>query len=170
MSTRNETLWKLTDLPRNRPNITKVTNAIDGLEDLRNTLEPWLDAAEEIEQHVETFVEKTDEIDPDYMRDGAHDKLTALVRQLSGFLPHQDSELRQFVENYDAAKEGLDELESMYEDLTSYTGDDREEKWYEILELLRQMIDGMDQLESLDAPAEPVDEEDEEAADVLASA
>lgn len=164
MSHRTDGFWKLTDLPRNRPNITKVTDALDRMQDLRDTLEPWLDAAEEIEQHVETFVEKTDEIDPDYMRDGAHDKLAGLVRQLSGFLPHQESELRLFVQNYDEAKEGLEELEGMYEDTTSYTADDRETKWYEILELFGQLINGMDQLESLDAPAEPdADEGDADA-------
>lgn len=161
MSDPVQRLQKLAESSRSRRNMEKIQGELDNLQELRDSLEPWLEAAEEINEHVEEFGERFGEIDVDYLSKGAHERLSALLAELSHFLPHQESMLSVFVEKYDEVREGIEELESMLED-RDYTAEDRNEKWDETTAVLEEVANALDELSTVGAEPLVSGDEDED--------
>jgi hypothetical protein len=162
MTDRITTLMKLADSSRNRKNMEKVQTELGNLQELRDSLEPWLEAAEEISSHIDTFAERTSEIDADYLPAGVHDKLEALIVELKKFLPEEGSELALLPEQFDTATEGIGELEGMLDD-RDYGAEDRDEKWYEATEAFGQVVVGLDLLSCLGTDLEAESEEEKDS-------
>jgi predicted component of type VI protein secretion system len=162
MSAHVARIEKLTNLTRSRRNMEKVTGELDNLEELKQQLEPWLEAAEEIQSHIGQFIGRFDEIDADYLPDGAHSKAETLIRSLDHFLPGEYGSLASFVETFDEARDGLDELETMLED-RDYSADERDGKWYEVLDAVQRLAEGVAELDTMgERPTVSDDEEEEE--------
>lgn len=152
-------LEKMAQLSRSRRNMDKIRDELDNLEELRNSLEPWLEAAQEVGEYVTAMIEKFYEIDANFLAEGAHDAFELMATGFERYVPEDGGELATFVESFDGVREGLDELESMLDD-RDYGAEDRDEKWYEALDFVQNMANALAQLESLGVPPKVLDEEE----------
>lgn len=148
MSDHIAALRKLAHAPRNRRNIDKALAILEEIEPLGSTLSDWLSEADTVRDAIDTFADRTGEIDAEFLSDGTIEKLVDAVDKLRLFTPEPDSELAALPENIDEAKSNIDELNDMLED-RDYTGDDRDEKWDEITQQLDAIATGLDLLSTL---------------------
>lgn len=153
-----ENLQKLAQASRSRKNMDKIQCAIDEIEEHREPLEGWLEAADEIRDALSKFTEKTGELDGDLMHDGEQTKLVNLAEQFERYIPSPDSMLAALPENIESVMNNLGELEDMLED-REYSADEREDKWAEITEALDNVATGLDELSVLGVQVEPLNED-----------
>ncbi|MFE6739864.1 hypothetical protein [Streptomyces tubercidicus] len=153
-----EGLQKLAQTSRDRKNLDKVHTAINEVDEHREALEEWLDAADEICDALSKFTEKTGEVDADLMHDGEQAKLLSLAEQFDRYIPHEDSMLAALPENIDTVRSELGELENMLENRANYSAEERDEKWEEIIGALNDVATGLDELSVLGVQLEPSNE------------
>ncbi len=165
MSDQIKTLQKLADAHRNRKNMDKAVSTLEDLAELHEALLPWLEAAGDIRDSVNAFLEASENLPAEFLPDGAQEKLVSIVESLQFFLPEEDSELAHFEESWDNVRDGHDELESMMED-RDYGAEDRDDKWYEIAEACGNIASALDYLSILgrDLQAERETQEEEATA------
>ncbi|MFI0265583.1 hypothetical protein [Streptomyces luteogriseus] len=143
-----EGLQKLAQTSRTRRNMEKIQAAIEEVEEYREPLEEWLEAADELRSALTAFAEKTGALDSDLLAAGVQEKVEALCEELALYTPESDSACTVLPENIETVRSELDELESMLED-REYTADDRDSKWDEITEALDGVATGLDDLSAL---------------------
>lgn len=140
-----KSLQRLTSAPRKRSNMTAAQDALDNLAELRETLEPWLEAAEKIRGAIGEFTDKTLGLAEGYLSKESQNELIAFAEKLPLYIPEEGSELADFEEHFNTVEDGLSELESMLED-RDYSADDRDEKWCEIADACGNLATALDLL------------------------
>lgn len=148
MSYTSADLRRLAKKRRSRANLDEVKSDLEEMEEMKDSLDTWLEKARAIREDITELLDQQEEMDGDIFGPDAIDAIISATTQLEAALPEDGGIATGFVEYYDNAVSSCDDLETQLDD-REIDVETRDETWGEVTDNLVNMADALDEISSL---------------------
>lgn len=148
MSYSSADLRKLAGKKRSRNNLEEVQSALSEMEEMKDSIESWLEKVQAVQEGLTELLEQQDEMDPDLIGSDAIAAIASAAEVLRSSLPEEGGISSGFSEYYNNAASSCEDLESQLED-RDYDAETRDETWGEVTDNLVNMADALDEISAL---------------------